>query len=74
MVTGGEISGFGGGWLEHPRRWRSAQWRGLFPWEPLAAQSRQARPEEAQELTSGTAKGGALTVPAGRLSMIMWMR
>ena len=31
MVTGGEISGFGGGWLEHPRRWRSAQWRGLFP-------------------------------------------
>ena len=22
--------GFGGGWLEHARRWRGAQWAGLF--------------------------------------------
>ena len=47
MVKGGEIGGFGGGLLEHPRQWLGAQWRGLFPWECRAAQSRQARPEEA---------------------------
>ena len=29
-----------------------------LPWERRASQSCQARPEEAQELTSGTAKGG----------------
>ena len=29
-----------------------------LPWERRASQSCQARPEEAQELTSGTAEGG----------------
>ena len=33
-----------------------------LPWERRASQSRQARPEEAQEPTSGTAKGGTLTL------------
>ena len=30
MVKGGEIGGFGGGWLEHPRQWLGTQWAGLF--------------------------------------------
>ena len=50
------IGGFGGGWLEHPGPWVGAQWAGL-PWERRASQSCQARPEEAREPTSGTAKG-----------------
>ena len=29
MVKGGEIGGFGGGLLEHPRQWLGAQWAGL---------------------------------------------
>ena len=33
---------------------------GLSAWECEAAQSRQARPAEAQELSWGTAKGGDL--------------
>eukprot|EP00964_Phaeocystis_antarctica_P109281 scaffold73758_cov52-Phaeocystis_antarctica.AAC.2 len=28
MVKGGDIGGFGGGWLEHPRQWLGAQWPG----------------------------------------------
>ena len=31
MVKGGEMGGFGGGWLEHPRQWPGAQWVGLSP-------------------------------------------
>ena len=30
VVKGGEIGGFGGGSLEHPRQWLGAQWDGLF--------------------------------------------
>ena len=30
MVKGGEIGGFGGGSLEHPRQWLGAQWLSLF--------------------------------------------
>ena len=30
MVKGGEIGGFGGGELGHPRHWLGAQWVGLF--------------------------------------------
>ena len=30
MVKGGDMDGFGGGWLEHPRQWLGAQWVGLF--------------------------------------------
>ena len=30
MVKRGELSGFGGGLLEHPRQWLGAQWAGLF--------------------------------------------
>ena len=29
VVKGGGIGDFGGGWLEHPRRWLGAQWPGL---------------------------------------------
>ena len=50
-------------WLaRRSRRWRGGwgQWRGLFPWECQAAQSRQARPEEAQQPSWGAAKGGPL--------------
>ena len=61
MVKGGGIGDFGGGQLEHPRRWPGANWRGLFPWECRAAQSRQAPPEEAQQPSWGAAKGGTLT-------------
>ena len=63
MVKGGKIGGFSGGSLEHPRQWLGAPWAGLFPWECPAAQSRQARPEEAQELSWRAAKGGTLTAP-----------
>ena len=44
----------GGGW--GPSGWAS-------PWECQAAQSRQARPEGAQEASWSTAKGGTLTMP-----------
>ena len=37
-------------------------WTGRSPWECRAAQSRQVRPEEAQELSSGTAKSDALAM------------
>ena len=57
MAKGSAIGGFGGGWLEHPRQRLGAQWPGLLPWECRAAQSRQARLEEAQESSSGTAEG-----------------
>ena len=60
MGKGGEIGGFGGGWLEQSRQWLGAQWAGLFPWECRAAQSRRERPEEAQEPSWGAAKAGAL--------------
>ena len=55
-VGGGDIGGFGGGSLEHPRQWPGAQQVGLHPWERRAARSRQVRPEEAQDPISGTAK------------------
>ena len=56
MVKGGEMSGFGGGSLEHPRRWLAAQRAGLFLGVYRAAQSRQERPEVAQGARWGTAK------------------
>ncbi len=62
MVKGGDVGGFGGGSLEQPRQWLGAWWAGLSPWECRAAQSRQARPEEAHEPSWGTAKAGALTM------------
>eukprot|EP00964_Phaeocystis_antarctica_P144552 scaffold110362_cov63-Phaeocystis_antarctica.AAC.1 len=45
MVKGGEIGGFGGGWLEHPRRWLGAQRAGLSPGstEPPRAARRALR-------------------------------
>ena len=55
-VEGGEIGGFGGGKLEHPRQWLGAQCGPASSWECRAAQSRQARPEEAQELSWVTAQ------------------
>ena len=51
------MGNFGDGWLEHLRQWLGTQWAGLSPWECRAAQSRQARPEEAQEPGWGAAKG-----------------
>ena len=62
MVKGGEIGGFGGGSLEHPRQWLGAQWSGLSS-PGSAAPPRAARGalcEEAQEPSSGTAKEEAL--------------
>ena len=51
------MGGFGGGYLEHPRQWLGARWTGRpLYWEYRAAQSRQARPEEAQEPSWGTAQ------------------
>eukprot|EP00964_Phaeocystis_antarctica_P033439 scaffold18964_cov33-Phaeocystis_antarctica.AAC.1 len=52
-VKGGEIDDLGGGWLEHPRQWLGRS----LPRERRASQSCQARPEEAQELSWGAAKG-----------------
>ena len=42
MAKGGEIGGFGGGALEHPRRQLGAQWVGLFSGsaEPAGAVTR----------------------------------
>ena len=55
-----------GGSIKHARRWHGAQRAGHFlvtSWECRAAQSRQARPEEAQaqEPSSGTARGRRLS-------------
>ena len=63
-----------GGSIKHARRWHGAQRAGHFlgvpsrpelatSWECRAAQSRQARPEEAQEPSSGTARGRRLSTP-----------
>ena len=46
---GGRTGDFGGGSLEHLRRWRGARWPGLSPWVSRAARSRQVRPEEARQ-------------------------
>ena len=54
MTEGGGIGGFGGGWLQHPRRWLGAQWPGL--WLRVSTRNRQARPEEAHASSYGTAK------------------
>ena len=62
MVKGGEISDFGGGSLEPPRRWRGAQWPGPHSGSAELPQSRPARAEEVQELSWGVAKGGTLTM------------
>ena len=43
-------------WLEHLRQWLGAQRPSLSIWLSVAAWSRQARPEQVQEPTSGTAK------------------
>ena len=51
MAKRSEIAGFGGGSGWVPSGLASS-------WEYRAAQSRQARPEEAQEPSWGTAKGG----------------
>ena len=68
-ANGGDIGGLGGGSLEHPRPWLGAQWAGLSLWECRAAQSRQARPEEAQEPEPepepGHCREARLTVLAG---------
>ena len=63
MGKGGETGGFGGGWLEQSRRCGWAPSGLASSWECRAARSRQARPEEAQEPSWGTAKG----VPKGHL-------
>ena len=48
-----------GGALEHSRQWLGAQRPGLSrPWEHRATQSRQARPEKAQEPNFGLSRGG----------------
>ena len=65
MVKGGEISGLGGGWLEQPRRWRSAQWRGLFPWEPPRAARRAQSRGAGAEL--GHCLGGRLDRAGGQV-------
>ena len=51
------MGGFGGGSLEHRRQWLGAQWAGFSPWARRASQSCQARPFEAQEPSSGVARG-----------------
>ena len=61
MVKRGE-NRFGGGSFEHLRWLPGIQGLGL--WECLAAKSRRARPEEAQELSWGSGKGGTLTMLA----------
>eukprot|EP00964_Phaeocystis_antarctica_P100124 scaffold65821_cov25-Phaeocystis_antarctica.AAC.1 len=53
-----EVGDVGGGALEHPRHKLGAPWPGRFAWECQAAQSDQARPEEAHAQSSGGAKGG----------------
>ena len=52
------------GWLRHPRQWLGGQWHGLSPLERRAARSLQARPEEAQQPSPGTAKRGVLSLLA----------
>ena len=52
------LGGFGGGSLEHPRRWRGAQWAGLFLRVPSCLEPPGAPlryPEEAQEPSWGAA-------------------
>ena len=46
---------------EERRAWLGSKGQGP-PWECRAAQSRQVRPEEAQEPSWGTAQGGSLTM------------
>ena len=59
MVKGGEIGGFGGGWLEHPRQWLGAQWAGLFLGVPRAARCALRR----HSSRATALPRGALTVP-----------
>ena len=56
-VKGGQTGDFGGDSLEQLRRWRGAQWPGLYPGSAEPPQSRQARAEQAQGASWGPAKG-----------------
>ena len=57
VVKGHEISGFGGGYSSSTRAQRlGAQWASLFMGVPSCPAGRQARHEEAQEPSWGTAQ------------------
>ena len=62
------------GRLEHLRQWRRAQWPGgLSLWVSRAARSRRARPEEAQEPSSGY-RAKRVLWPCGRTTSPMEAR
>ena len=67
MAKGNGIGNFGGGSLSHPRPWRHPQWLG----ECRAARSRQVRPEEAHELSWGTAWRGIGGVLEGHFGPVL---
>ena len=58
------MGGFGGGKLEHPRRWLGAQWTGLSPWsaEPARAVKRALRRRRS--------RAGALPSQGATLTML----
>ena len=62
IFKGGGIGDFGGSSLEQLRPWQASQWPGPLPWEGRAARSCQARREERQETSSGTANGAVWPV------------
>ena len=50
---GGDLGGFGGGWLEHPRQWLGAKWADLLLGVPSCPEPLGS--EEAQEPSWGNA-------------------
>ena len=57
MVKRRGMGGFGGGWLEHPRRWLGSRWLGLALGVPICLEP-PGTPEEAWQPSWGSTKGG----------------
>ena len=58
----GGIGDLRGGSLEPPRRWRGAQWPGLYPGSAKPPRATTTRPEEAQGASLGHCQGGTLNM------------
>eukprot|EP00964_Phaeocystis_antarctica_P050984 scaffold29725_cov54-Phaeocystis_antarctica.AAC.1 len=55
-----KIGGFGGGWLEHPKRWLGAQWTGIFLGVPGCPEPPGAPPSGGAGAELGRCQGAEL--------------
>eukprot|EP00964_Phaeocystis_antarctica_P136642 scaffold101094_cov32-Phaeocystis_antarctica.AAC.1 len=63
MVRGGGIGGCGGGWLEHPRQWRGAQWAGLSSGSVEPPRAARRAPRRRRRRPRALPRGPTLAMP-----------